>query len=404
MTAWRSLVCAVLAGAAFAAEASAAETSRSDVLPLPGYLVPFKDAGSGLTAVRITKPGKLGQGVKCGAMQCGHRYSSSQAWNADQTLLLLASGCGGLCFLDGKTFQPLFHRPLTRDCEWMPGRPETMICVGDRSIALWNPRTNSEEILFEALEHRKMQFGPGKGNPSRDGTRIAVRASDDAGKLVVFAFDLKDGRKFPDIQLSHLPGDNNYCTISPLGDKIVCYQSVPGGDQHTYIFDLEGKRLQVWQENHRPGHGDFAVDAGGDEYAIGISKSEPDKYKVIKRRLSDGAVVSLMKYGAATHVSMRSTGAQGWAIVSYEGDPQDVAKHPKRAPYARQIVALALDGSGEVIPVAQTNNIKVDYHSETHASASPDGSQVIWSSNWGVPGGPVYDFVTQVPSGLSGRE
>ncbi|MBZ9849981.1 hypothetical protein LB565_18515 [Mesorhizobium sp. CA14] len=27
----------------------------------------------------------------------------------------------------------------------------------------------------------------------------------------------------------------------------------------------------------------------------------------------------------------------------------------------------------------------------------PDhGSQVIWSSNWGVPGGPVYEFVTRV--------
>ncbi|MBZ9797246.1 hypothetical protein [Mesorhizobium sp. ES1-4] len=31
-----------------------------------------------------------------------------------------------------------------------------------------------------------------------------------------------------------------------------------------------------------------------------------------------------------------------------------------------------------------------------HASPSPDGSQVIWSSNCGAPGGPVYDFVARI--------
>jgi hypothetical protein len=44
----------------------------------------------------------------------------------------------------------------------------------------------------------------------------------------------------------------------------------------------------------------------------------------------------------------------------------------------------------------QTRNVPFDYWSETHASPSPDGSQVIWSSNWGVGGGPVYDFVAHL--------
>jgi len=46
---------------------------------------------------------------------------------------------------------------------------------------------------------------------------------------------------------------------------------------------------------------------------------------------------------------------------------------------------LRIDGSGELRRVLQTRNIKYDYWNETHASPSPDGSQIIWSSNWGTP-------------------
>jgi len=125
---------------------------------------------------------------------------------------------------------------------------------------------------------------------------------------------------------------------------------------------------------------------------VGISKSDPEKYQVIKRRLSDGKVTSLMKYGEAQHASLRSLSRPGWVFLTYTGNPDQVSKHPDWAPYTREVIALRLDGSGDVRRIVQTGNVPLDYWSETHASPSPDGSQVIWSSNWGVPGGPVYDF------------
>jgi hypothetical protein len=66
------------------------------------------------------------------------------------------------------------------------------------------------------------------------------------------------------------------------------------------------------------------------------------------------------------------------------------------APFYEEVVALRIDGSGELRRVIQTRNSKYDYWSETHASPSPDGSQIIWSSNWGRPGGPVADFVARL--------
>ncbi len=363
----------------------------------PAYLVEANDPVSGLAFTRITKPGDLGNGVECGEDFCSHRYSSAQAWNSDQSLLLISRGCSGLCFFDGRTFSPLFFRARTDNCEWSPHNPQQMICVGNSDIHLWTPRDDVDSVLFTTTLYKNMQFGPGKGNPSMDGQRIVVRATANSGKLVAFVYDLRTRTKYPDIDLSRLPGKNGYCTIAPLGEKLVCFQTLDDDTQQTFILSKEGMLLQSWLENHRPGHGDMTVDPNGVEIMVGISKSKPDKYQVISRRLDNGLVTSLLPYGEATHVSLRAINQNGWAIISYEGDPVDIAKHPKWAPYARQIVAVALDGSGQVHRIARTNNVKSDYNSEAHASSSPDGSQIIWSSNWGKPGGPVYDFVTQVP-------
>ena len=85
-----------------------------------------------------------------------------------------------------------------------------------------------------------------------------------------------------------------------------------------------------------------------------------------------------------------------WAFVSYGGDPAELAAHPDWTQFVREVVAFPLGGSGAARLIAETYNVPFNYWSETHASPSPDGSRVIWSSNWGKPGGPVYDFVTRV--------
>jgi hypothetical protein len=366
------------------------------VSPLPSYLAEEIDAGAKTTVVRITNPGPLGSGVVCSAKWCSHRYSSAQAWNSNQTLLLLANGCNGLCFLDGRSYRPLFHRAQWRECEWHPQLAEAMICVGDQDIRLWSPRSGRTALLFRASLYRDLRFGPGKGNPSLDGSRIAVRAVRKGGQKVVFAFDLATRQKFPDIELGALTGENGSCSISPLGGLIHCLQSLKDETQQTLIFDVYGKLVQKWPESHRPGHGDMTVDADGTEVYVGVSKSSPDLYQVIKRRLTDGAVTPLLPYGEASHVSMRATGRRGWAIVTYEGDPSEVGKHQGWAPYARQVIAVALDGGGDVRILANTYNKAAAYESEAHASPSPDGSKIIWSSNWGAADGPVHEFVSEV--------
>ncbi len=391
----------LIASAAAATEFDDLATSRVVAAPTfsaPQYLVQARDPVFGTPFTRVTEPGRLmANGVSCREAYCTHRYSSSQAWNADQSLLVIANGCGGgFCFLDGQTYQPLFHRRVPNECEWHPSDATKMICVSRQMIYLWAPRSNESETLFAPTDYTNLQFGPWKGNPSHDGTRLVVRATNRAEKMVAFAYNLTERKKYPDIDLSALPGENGYCGISPSGRYVVCFQKLFDGTDTAFIFDPDGTLIQHWTEHHRPGHGDMAIDADGSDVYVGISKADPDKYHVIKRRLEDGVVTDLAPYGEATHASLRNIDRPGWVFLSYAGSYQEIAKHPRWAPFYQEVVALRIDGSGEIRRIVQTHNPKADYWSETHASASRDGSQVIWSSNWGHVGGPVSDYVARL--------
>lgn len=400
-----TLWCSVAAALVLSKPVLPEPLSNAQVIPapsmdLPDYLVPSVDSSLGTTLVRVTIPDSaMGNGLACKLSYCTHRYSSAQAWNADQSLLLIVNGCNGWCFLDGQTYAPLFLRHRTGECEWHPQDPDLMICVAGHRISRWAPRRNTEELVFETQVYRELQFGPYKGNPSWDGNRIVVRATSQAGTLVGFAFDLSTRQKFPDVDLTRLPGRNNYCGISPLGHYMFCQLSLIDFTDQAFVFTVDGNLVQSWTEHHRPGHGDMTVDDGGHEVYVGISKSAPDKYQVIKRRLQDGLVTALAPYGEAQHASLRAIRRHDWVFLSYAGNPLPPTGRLQVAPFAREVIALKIDGSGEFRRVAHTLNAPYDYWSETHASPSPDGSQIIWSSNWGQRGGPVFNFVSRLDWG-----
>jgi hypothetical protein len=392
------LLAACSYGALAADNISTARVVPTPAMSMPGYLKPAIDPAFGTPFIRITDPGReLLPGVSCGPpVYCTHRYSSSQAWNADQTLLALANGCSGLCFLDGKTYKPLFRRPVPGECEWHPTDPALMICVYDRELYLWSPRTNVKTVIYAPSGYRGMQFGPYKGNPSKDGYRVVLRATTTAGVSVAFAYDISTRKKFPDIKLAGLAGRNSFCGISPSGRYIFCFQEMPNGTNQAYVFTVNGAVLQYWTENHRPGHGDMTIDADGSDVYVGISKAGPDAYHIIKRRLSDGKVTDLAPYGEGQHASIRNINRPGWVFVTYTGTYAEIVSHPQWAPFYQEVVALRIDGSGEIRRIVQTRDAKYDYWSEAHGSPSPNGSRVIWSSNWGRPGGPVSDYVANL--------
>ncbi|WP_191057630.1 hypothetical protein [Geminicoccus harenae] len=366
----------------------------------PAYLRPTRDRAFGHTITRVTDPlrsmAKL-QGTWESVAR--HHYSSSQAWNADQSLLLIDRGMNGrLVFLDGQTYEPALHRQAdAAQCEWHPVQAPVMICMLDNQIHFWDVLQNTRRLVFRSSKFHDFEFGPGAGNASLHGKRVAVRARDHQGRQVAFVVNLDDGTALPEIDLTRLPGVNSYVSISPSGRYLFAYQHTDEAEQGL-VFTPYGERVQTWREHHRPGHGDMTIDEDGNDVMVGISKSDPDRYSIIKRRLSDGKVTRLTGYGQATHVSARNTRKPGWVFVTYGGTEADVRGNSASEPFYQEVVALRIDGSGEIRRIAHTHTGETGYFSEAHASPAPDGSKVIFASGWwNKPSAPIASYIVEIP-------
>ena len=362
--------------------------------PFPGYLKPFDDPIFGTKITRVTDPGRNIPNVnKTWESVARHHYSKDQAWNADQTLLMLDRGTSsGELYLDGETYEPLFIKDAPGINRWHPTDPELQIYVRKNRIGVWNVITNKNTVIAELSGYSDFRIGPSEGNVSNDGNRLVVVAMNPSGQKVAFAYDLKAKKKYPDLKLA---SRYNMLTISPLGNYIVGngdhLHSTTGEDQ-TQVYDLNGNKVgSLWSEYGRPSHYDLTVDGNGDEVAVGVSKSNPDKGRVIKRRLTDGKVTVLTPGGWASHTSARNIRRPGWAYATYKRGTSN-----KWLPYSDEICAVKLDGSMTVQRLGHTHSERSGYLSEQHGSVSPDGTKVIFASNWDDPNRNIAAYVIEV--------
>lgn len=82
-----------------------------------------------------------------------------------------------------------------------------MIYVSGSEIYTWNPQLDIRTSIHVFTEYTHLQFGPYKGNPSKDGAKLVVRATNGQGALVAFAYELSTQQKHPDIE-TNLSGRN----------------------------------------------------------------------------------------------------------------------------------------------------------------------------------------------------
>jgi len=357
------------------------------------YLIPFKDPIYNSIVTRIT--GDEGTPVLDGTWSnvARHHYSKDQPWNADQSLLRIDRNHGepNPIYLDGATYNVLFSKSSPGEDRWHPIEPETRIYVHKNEIGTWNIHTGVKTIIVQFGSYSNLQLGPYEGNVSYDGRWIAPLAKDSDGNQVTFAFDMNEKKKYPDIDLDGV--DVDWVSISALGKYIVLNGVIEGRGDNTRIFDLNGNPVgSTWPEYGRPSHYDLTVDGNGDEVAVGVSKSSPDEGRVIKRRLRDGKVTILTVGGYASHTSTRNYLRMGWAYVSFQ------YRGSNWPPYHDEIVAVKLDGSMQVERLVHMHTVLNGYNTEAHAVPSPDGTRVVWASNWDNANGQINSYVVDYGS------
>jgi Tol biopolymer transport system component len=354
-------------------------------LEKPGYLESVTDPVFGFTITRIT--GDPGTTVPVVNGRWGkrerHHYSKDQAWNSDMSLLYLQErGGGNPLFLDGNTYKVLYSWPEQSGdaARWHPTDPEIMIYVGEHNIQTLNVTTGQRTVLASFSGYSDFTIGLYEGNLSHDGTKLVISATT-SGANVVFAYDLATKTKYPDINASGI----DWASISPKGTSIVLY----GDDQTTRIYDLQGVLLHTWTEAAVPDHYDLGIDLDGREVAVGSARDDTYDGQILKRRLTDGVVTLLEDGGYGSHTSMRAVARSGWSYASFfETDSY--------SPYSAEIAAVSLDGS-RTVRIAHHRSTASEFYREAHPSPSPDGSKIVFASDWGNPSGPIQAYVVEVP-------
>jgi hypothetical protein len=336
-------------------------------------------------------------------------YSKRQAWNCDESLLIVLSDDGGSLLFDGSSYK--FVKPLDdvggEDVFWDRANPSLILFNPGHELWAYDVRTDEKYLVFDFAGY-EFANTCGEGNLSRDGAWYAVVAStynETTGevrreKLMVVALTLDGGeiggRIAATLDLPDSLGDFDWVSVSPSGEYIVVdYADTETGRFHgVEVYDRSFNPL--WQKPLGAGHSDLGIDANGDEVLVmDVYDSESNQTDYVKYRLADGSATKLLTvdWSFYQHFSLRAFGLPGWVLVSTFDGPGRLSDGPTDwLPFEDEVFFLKLDGSGEVKGVAHHHSCRYSeatpdadnsvYWAEPHASASANGDRVVFASNW----------------------
>jgi hypothetical protein len=403
---------ACLKGCTYSTEKKGLITDQKTYWPAPplnkpAYLQTVIDPTFGTKITRIAgdpgNPLPNVPGEKWAAEQLRHGYSKREAWNCDQSMIFLDRH-SPILWLNGSTYNVLFTRPdkptnknpdrPRYDLRWSHSDPNIMYYLLTApegcQLGKWDVVRNISEELIDLKSFTSCTFGDGEGNFNFAGDKAVVLAVKN-GKKVIFVVDVVNKTKGPDIEIDQL--DN--CTLSPYGNYIVVDGFLNGEEDRIQVRRATDGSI-IWAETRYglPSHFDVQVDQDGMEVVVGVGKTDPYSGNLIKRRLSDGKITVLVDTGYASHTSGRNYKRPGWVYVTYQ-----TRDEPRSYPYQNEIVAVKLDGSGTE-RICNTRSVNFTYVAESHGSPSPDGTKVIFASDWDKGSYPVQAYVVDITDKL----
>ena len=322
-------------------------------LSRPGYLQPVIDPVFGAKVTRISDD-SMGL-ASAGYMQ--HHYSKDQPWNHDMTLIKLANT---RVILDAKTYQ-IFKKPSGKgETRWSTVDPNIMFYTRGNQFRKWNVR-NDADTLLHTFSEGNISIGSNEGNISIGDKYVLVNVD-----TLVIVYDIVNDVVIAKKDL----GTIDWATMSQSGNYVV---SRPGSSAlGVVVYDLHLNLLRKIFD--KGAHGDVGYDTAGNEVFVQMCP-------VQMSRLDNGQVTSL-GISMCGHLSTRNYLRPGWASVT-DGSSNG------------EVLAIKLDGSKTVERFAHGRTSAANYDAQAKGVFSPDGSKVMWNSDWGS--GTVYAYVAEMP-------
>lgn len=399
-------------------------TAESLVIPLkekPDYLASYIDPALGAKVTRITQS-KFGEVQK-------PVYSTIQAWNADESLVLLyrtGHGNPGHILLDGQTYQPVAELEISpTDIEevfWSHTDPDTLYFVS----------TDDGEFKSYSVSQQKptkiADFDDICSGQPIAGSDVHMQSIDD--DLFGFRCSQEDGQ---DIMLSYristeetrtaLIGDNTVWdsftapTPAPSGKRFWFQGTALGTDLSTIETELDlsnsGEHSNVGLTyNGQDALFQTAFDAsprgcdGDSDNGIG---------HLVEHNLETGECRTFFNQSqgypyttGSTHVSAQSYKQPGWVAMSSVGRINQFAYLSNGQPAPALLSEIYLANTDPNDPVTcrlahhrsygkeATTGGYNPYFGEPHATISPSGTRILFGSDW-YNSGSVDSYVIELP-------
>ena len=382
--------------------------------PAKGQTVTDPDFGAKITSITDVL-GDWGAGVVIPA------YPTAQAWNADETRLVLyvtdprkTGAQTGYAMFDGKTYKFLKWLPINpADIEqfyWSKTDPTKLVYIDNREasgIIIMRMMSINVETGVQTVVHDFMPDIRNLGWPSTGPLRAGYPFSP-GGNLELWG-----------LGAGGIPNVNSQLGLNAFGfnsttGKITLYKGIALAQARgttpfplksgrgwgwpdwsngtTKVFDLNGNVVRTVAFNSAE-HLDSALNAAGDDLLVGTQYDGPSgSGNLMVANLTTGVVSTLI--GQATGDGYPTTGAligaeayknPGWVVEGITGDI-----HLTRT-YLDQEILLANVDTKQICRIAHhrstgywANATTNNYWAQTNVTISPSGTRILVQSDWGA--------------------
>lgn len=393
----------------------------------PPFMKYYKDPAFGSRVIRITN-GRFGDVYK-------PAYSSMQAWNADESLLLLYRGGNGNAhhlLLDGHTYEPVRKlNIIPSDLEevyWSHTDPDTFYYVSKYSADYGRFKRYSVKRNKASVVADFSKICGARGLPTGGGD-VHMQSMDDD----VFGFRCRKDGDGDYIMFSYRISTNEIVT-QPIGkgtkwEEWTAPMPGPSGDRFWFQGVSLGQDLKTVERKldlyKAAEHSNVGLTHNGQDalYQTAFNDSPSgcggDLWKgvghLIEHNLETGECRPIISENdgypyttSSTHVSARAHLRPGWVAMSSIGsvDQFEFFSNGRKAPALLSEIYLAdtHPETGKVCRLAHhrsfgkgaTKGGYPPYFGEPHATISPSGTRIIFGSDW-YDSGNVDSYIIELP-------
>ena len=370
-------------------------------VPKPAYLDAYTDPSFGTTIRRISD---AGAGRLIVPM-----YSTIQAWNADESMMILLDvRMDRHRLLNGRTYELI--RVLN---DVRPGDVEQIFWDFDDPDVFYYPDLNTKDFIRYTVS-----------TGDKETIVNLADVSDCAGEvemgnniqMMSWDSDVFTWRCGTDEKFSYRISTGELTTFSIADSNDSAPAAAPSGELYynfTKVYGADGAPARDLNENGGE-HSCMGKMANGNDAYFAISFAQGPEGgclgDIIAHDLTTGECIPVISQGqgydysqSGTHISAlaHQNTDDGWlaaSMIGYDRDGRELLDQ-------ELVIARANRGNIEVYRIGhhRSDEEEFDYYGEPHAVISPTGTRVLFGSDWSgaEDGGSVDSYVVELPAYFS---